>query len=328
MKAAWYERFGAAREVLQVGERPDPRPAAGQVLVTLKTSAVNPSDVRKRAGQFADLLKDGPLIPHSDGAGVIEAVGEGVDTGRIGQRVWVYQGQHIRREGTAAERIAIDAGRAVPLPDAADFATGACLGIPAMTAHRCVFADGPVSGQSVLVTGGAGRVGNMAIQWASGAGARVLATASNPEDAEACRRAGAEVVVNHRDPGWGQMAVEANGGDKLDRVVELDFGQNLHETLAAVRVGGAIAAYGSIAEPEPRMPFYRMMYLDLLLRTIIVYEMPEPAKTQAVQDINRALNAGQLQPRVAQRLSLAEVARAHELVEQGACRGSVVIEMP
>jgi NADPH:quinone reductase-like Zn-dependent oxidoreductase len=327
MRAAWYEQFGAAKDVLEVGERPDPEPGPGEVLVALSTSAVNPSDVRKRAGQFPNLLDAGPIIPHSDGAGVVEAVGEHVDPDRIGQRVWVYQGQHVRREGTAASLIAIDGARAIPLPDSVDFVTGACLGIPAMTAHRCVFADGPVSGTTVLVTGGAGRVGHMAIQWASQAGARVIATASNAADADACRQAGAEAVVNHREPGWAEQVVQANDSEKVDRVIDLEFGVNLDSTLAVLRVGGAIAAYGSIALPEPRVPFYRMMYLDLLLRTVIVYEMPESAKTEAVHDIDRALNAGWLKPRVGARLPLEEVAGAHELIEQGAVRGSVVLEI-
>jgi NADPH:quinone reductase-like Zn-dependent oxidoreductase len=327
MKAAWYEQFGAASDVLQVGERPGPKPGPGEVLVALSTSAVNPSDVRKRAGQFPNLLDAGPIIPHSDGAGVIEAVGQQVDSGRIGQRVWIYQGQHVRTEGTAASLIAIDGARAIPLPDGIDFATGACLGIPAMTAHRCVFADGPVHGKSVLVTGGAGRVGHMAIQWASRAGARVIATASNATDADACRQAGAEAVVNHREPGWSEQVVQANDSQKVDRVIDVEFGVNLDSTLAVLRVGGAIAAYGSMAEPEPRMPFYRMMYLDLLLRTVIVYEMPESAKKEAVHDIDRALNAGWLKPRVGARLPLEEAARAHDLIEQGAVRGSVVLEI-
>lgn len=327
MKAAWYDRFGAASAVLQVGELPDPAPGPGQVLVALRASAVNPSDVRKRAGAFPGLLDEGAIIPHSDGAGVIEAVGEDVHPGRIGQRVWVYEGQHMRREGTAASLIAVDAGRAVPLPDSADFVTGACLGIPAMTAHRCVFADGPVYGKSVLVTGGAGRVGHLAVRWASQAGARVIATASNPADADACIEAGAEAVVNHREPGWAARVLEANESRRVDRVVDVEFGQNLDETLQVVRTGGVIAAYGSLARPEPRMPFYRMMYLDLVLRTVIVYDMPEAAKKQAMHDIDLALEAGWLMPRVAQSLPLDDIARAHEAIEQGACRGSVVIDI-
>ena len=167
MKAAWFEKFGPAREVLKVAEQPRPEPLAGQLLVALRTSGVNPSDVKKRAGSSPGLLDEGLVIPHSDGAGVIEAVGEGMPQSRIGDRVWVYQAQYGRRFGTAAQYVSVDGRRAVPLPANTSFETGACLGIPAMTAHRCVFSDGSVNGRSVLVTGGAGRVGHYAIQWAS-----------------------------------------------------------------------------------------------------------------------------------------------------------------
>ena len=166
MKAAWFERFGAAAEVLVTGDQPTPKPEHGQVLVRLETSGINPSDVKKRGGAFPNLLDDGLVIPHSDGAGVIEAVGHGVSSARIGERVWIYQAQFGRRFGSAAEYVAIDSCRAAILPDNTSFEIGACVGIPIMTAHRCVFADGPVAGQTILVTGGAGRVAHYAIQFA------------------------------------------------------------------------------------------------------------------------------------------------------------------
>ena len=187
MRAAWFEAIGKASEVLQVGELDAPSPGAGVVLVRLHTSGINPSDVKKRAGSFPDLLGGGFVIPNSDGAGVIEAVGEGIDAGRIDERVWVYQAQYGRRFGTAAEYLAIDSNRALILPDNTEFDVGACLGIPVMTAHRCVFADGDVRGLTVLVTGGAGRVGYYAVQWASRRGANVFVTASNPDDRAACK---------------------------------------------------------------------------------------------------------------------------------------------
>ena len=195
MKAAWIEEFGAARQVLKIGEQEKPTPKTGEVLVRLKTSSVNPSDVKKRAGAFNNLLDDGLVIPHSDGAGVIEAVGIGVDSTRIGERVFVYQAQYHRNLGTAAQYVCVNEKRAPHLPEQASFQVGACIGIPFMTAHRCVFADGPVSGQTILVTGGAGRVGYYAIQWAKFAGATVIATASNARDEQACREAGAQHVV-------------------------------------------------------------------------------------------------------------------------------------
>jgi NADPH:quinone reductase-like Zn-dependent oxidoreductase len=327
MQAAWFEAFGPAREVLHVGEQPRPEPQAGEVLVRLRTSAVNPSDVKKRAGSSPTLLDDGLVIPNSDGAGVIEAVGSGVAAARIGQRVWIYQAQHGRRFGTAAQYVAIDAARAVPLPETAGFEVGACLGIPAMTAHRCVFADGPVDEQTILVTGGAGRVGWYAIQWAKAAGARVIATASKAADGDACRQAGAEAVVNHREPGWGERVKAANGGAAVDRVVEVEFGGNLTEVLGCLRTGGTIATYASAQVTEPKLPFYRMMYLDLTVRAVLVYVMPEAAKQAAIADIHRALVGGSLRHRIAHRLPLARIAEAHELVERGGLNGCVIVDI-
>jgi NADPH:quinone reductase-like Zn-dependent oxidoreductase len=328
MQAAWFERTGPAAEVLQVGERPRPQPAAREVLVRLRASGVNPSDVKKRAGPSPGLLDAGWVIPHSDGAGVVEAVGAGVDPTRIGERVWVYQAQFERRFGTAAQYVALDARRAAPLPSNTSFAEGACLGIPAMTAHRCVFADGAVEGQSVLVTGGAGRVGWYAIQWAHAAGARVIATASNEADRAACLALGAHAVVNHRERGWGTRVVAANNGRRVDRVVEVEFGANLSELLECVRTGATIASYASVQVPEPAIPFRRMMFMDLTLRLVIVYAMPEPAKQDAIRDIGAALEAGTLRHRIARTLPLAEIVQAHRLVEDFSTRGCVIVEIP
>ena len=325
MKAAWYERFGTAGEVLIVGEREDPQPGPGEVLVRLKASGVNPSDVKKRAGSFPNLLDDGYVIPHSDGAGVIEAVGEGVSSDRVGDGVWVYQAQYGRRFGTAAELVAVGAERAPLLPQGVTHDVGACLGIPVMTAHRCVFADGSVRGQTILITGGAGRVGYYAIQWAHHAGARVIATASNDEDTQACTGAGADAVVNHRDEDWSAGVLAANHGQPVDRVIEVEFGENLAEVLKLVRTGATIATYSSTQVPQPELPFYQMMYLDLRIRLVIVYAMPEEAKQQAIADIDEASRADKLEHRVAHVRRLDEIAEAHALIENGGFRGCVVV---
>jgi len=322
MRAAWFEEFGPAADVLVVGEQPRPEPQEGEVLVRLMTSGVNPSDVKKRAGAFPNLLDDGLVIPHSDGAGVIEAAGKGVDDRAVGERVWVYQAQYGRRFGTAAEYVSVDNSRAPPLPDNVSFEIGACLGIPVMTAHRCVFADGSVDGQSILVTGGAGRVGHYAIQWASQAGASVIATASRPEDDCACMEAGAKAVANHRQPGWCNEVLKLNEQQKVDRVIDVEFGANLPEVLNLIRTGGTIATYSSTQVPEPKLPFVKMMFMDLTTRFVIVYAMPEEAKQQAISDIDE-----RLQHRVAHVLPLAEVSRAHEIVEQGDCRGCVIVRL-
>ncbi len=327
MKAAWFEQFGAARDVLKVGDLPRPEPNTDEVVIALQASGVNPSDVKKRAGAFPGLLDEGLVIPHSDGAGVIEAVGEGVPENRVGERVWVYQAQYGRRLGTAAQYVSINRKRAIPLPKNTSFEVGACLGIPALTAHRCVFADGPVDGQAILVTGGAGRVGHYAIQWAKQAGACVITTASSEEDAQSCLDAGASFVVNHRDADWGDEVLKANGGKEVQRVIDVEFGANLEQTLKLLRTGGTIATYSSTRVPQPQLPFLQMMYRDLTLRMVMVYAMPETAKFEAIADLDRYLRDERLIHRVAHTVPLDETAHAHELIEQGGFRGCVVVNI-
>jgi NADPH:quinone reductase-like Zn-dependent oxidoreductase len=271
------------------------------------------------------LLDEGYVIPHSDGAGVIEAVGEGVSGDRVGDGVWVYQAQYGRRFGTAAELVAVGDERAPLLPEGVTDDVGACLGIPVMTAHRCVFADGSVEGQTILVTGGAGRVGHYAIQWAHHAGARVITTVSNEEDDRACLAAGADAVVNYRTEDWSSEVLDANEGEPVDRVVEVEFGANLAEVLKLVRLGATIATYSSTQVPQPKLPFYQMMYQDLRIRLVIVYAMPEEAKRRAIADIDEASRAGKLQHRVAHVVGLDDIAKAHVLIEDGGFRGCVVV---
>lgn len=325
MHAAWFESFGSAKDVLQIGEQETPTAGPGEVLVRVATSGVNPSDVKKRAGSFPNLLDGGFVIPNSDGAGVIERVGEGVDSDRVGERVWIYQAQYGRRFGTAAEYVAIDSSRAPKLPGNTSYEVGACLGIPVMTAHRCVFADGDVAGQTVLITGGAGRVGHYAVQWASQAGATVIATASNDEDKAACIAAGAAHVVNHRGDDVIADIMAATGGELVDRVVDVEFGANLATTVEVLRIGGTIATYSSTQVTEPKLPFLTMMYKDLTVRLVIVYAMPESAKEHAIADIEQALLADRLQHRIAHTLPLGDIAKSNELVEQGSIRGAVIL---
>ena len=327
MRAAWFDSFGSAKDVLQVGDQQTPVAGAGEVLVRLAASGVNPSDVKKRAGSFPNLLDGGFVIPNSDGAGIIEAVGDGVDAGRVGERVWIYQAQYGRRFGTAAEYVAIDTRRAPKLPDAASFEVGACLGIPAMTAHRCVFADGDVAGQTILVTGGAGRVGHYAVQWASQADATVIATASNDEDRESCLSAGAHHVVNHRSDDVVAEIMAVTDGAPVDRIVDVEFGGNLPTSVEVLRIGGTIATYASTNVPEPTLPFFQMMYKDITIRCVIVYAMPESAKDHAIADIDAALSANALQHRIAHTLPLDRIVESNELVEQGSIRGAVILSI-
>jgi NADPH2:quinone reductase len=325
MRVIKFEKFGAADEVLQLTEETDFTPGPEEVLVKIETSGVNPSDVKKRAGSSKNLLNDGFVIPHSDGAGVIVAVGDNVSQERVGQRVWIYQAQYGRRFGTASDVLAIDSCRAPELPDAASFEVGACLGIPAMTSHRCVFSDGDVSGQTILVSGGAGRVGHYAIQWAKLGGASVIASSSNPADVQACKEAGADAVVNHRDSDYADQIMAASEGKKIDRFVEVEFGKNLEAVLKVARTGATITTYSSMQDPQPTIPFYQMMFKDITVRFVIVYAMPESAKEQAIDDINEALRDGKLIHRVTHTLPLTECARAHEIIEDETTRGCVVV---
>lgn len=326
MQAAWFESFGDARDVLKIDQLQQPKPNSGEVLIRLSTSGVNPSDVKKRAGAFPHLLDDGLVIPHSDGAGIIESVGDGVTTDRVGERVWIYQAQYGRRFGTASEYITVDSNRAPKLPDNTSFEIGACLGIPAMTAHRCVFADGSVDGKTVLVTGGAGRVGYYAIQWAKQAGARVITTASNEADKAACKAIGADCVVDHRQHNWSENLLSFTRGETVDRVIDVEFGANLPEVLKVIKTSGSIVSYSSSQVKEPQLPFLQMMFMDLTIRLVLVYAMPEQAKLAAITDINSKLEHNAFQHRIAHVLPITEIVRAHQLIEQGGFCGCVVLK--
>ena len=327
MKAVWFNSFGKANEVIEYGEMKTPTPGKNEVLVRLHASGVNPSDVKKRAGSAPTLLDNGAVIPNSDGAGIIESVGEGVDQKRVGERVWMYNGQFGRQHGTSAEYITIDQNQCVFLPDNVSFEVGACIGIPVMTAHRCVFADGDVKGQTILVTGGAGRVGYYAIQWAKLAGATVIATASSENSIAECKDAGADFVVNHPGTESTKAILTFTRGNKIDRVVEGDFGINLEPVMDVLKTSGVIATYSSMSIMEPKIPFIRMMFMDLTLRLVLVYVMPEKAKKEAAEDTVAALIENKLKHRIAQTFPLAESAKAQELIESGQPYGCVILTM-
>jgi NADPH2:quinone reductase len=326
MRAVWYERNGEADEVLEYGELETPTPATGEVLVRLAASGVNPIDVKRRRGARGQVIKDPLVIPGFDGAGVIAAVGDGVPESRIGERVWVYEAQWQRPRGTAAEFVTVPAERAVRLPDATSFVEGACLGIPALTAHHAVFADGPVAGQTVLVNGGAGAVGAYAIQFAKLGGARVLTTVSSDQKAEIAADAGADYVFNYKAENVVQRIADLPGGGGVDRIVEVEFGGNLPQSLEILKPNGVIAAYASDAVPEPKVPFYALAYKSATVRLILVFMMPEAAKQQAIADITRWLEAGELRHYVAKRLPLAEAVAAHQAMEAGVI-GNIVLEI-
>lgn len=327
MKAAWYERKGPAREVLQIGERPTPQPGAGEVRVRVYRSAVNPSDTKNRGGARGNVAMPFPyIVPHQDGAGVVDAVGAGVDAARIGERVWVYEATLGRCHGTAAQWTVVPAHKAVPLPAAADFDAGACMGIPAMTAHRCVMADGPVSGRTVLVQGGAGAVGWYAVQIARLEGARVIATVSRDEQARRALEAGAHEVVNYRSENVVARVAEIVGAQSgVDRVIEVAFGANLATDIALLRAGGVIATYASDAVPEPAIPFWPMLAKDLSARFVLVYAMSRDAHDDAARWITDALEHGRLKHQIHRTFALDDIAAAHEATESMANVGKVLV---
>lgn len=329
MQAVWYERKGPAREVLVVGDMDPPVPGPGQVRVRIHASGVNPSDTKQRAGARGVLTMPYPrIVPHQDGAGVIDALGPEVAPERLGERVWIYEAQRGSAFGTAAEFVVVPAHKAVRLPDSVSFAEGACLGVPAMTAHRCVSADGPVRGQNILVTGGAGAVGNYAIQWARLDGAAlVIATVSRPEQELAAREAGAHHVIKYRTDPVAERVMELTAGAGVHRIVEVAFGQNLAASLQVLRPGGVIAAYSSDAVPEPTLPFWTLLARDLTVRFVLVYEMPPAAHRQAAEDITAALERGALFHRIGARFRLAQTALAHEAQESGTLIGKAIVEV-
>lgn len=326
MKAAWYEQSGPAREVIHLGEMETPIAGLGEVRVRLYASGVNPSDVKKRAGSRGG-LPAARVIPHSDGAGVIDQVGPGVEAARIGERVWVYNGQWERPYGTAAEYITLPAVQVIPLPDSVSFAEGTCLGIPAMTAHRCLFADGAITGQTILVTGGAGAVGHYAIQLAKWAGATVITTISSAQKAAHAQQAGADHIINYRSEDVSAHIQDLTEGCGVDRIVEVDFGRNLPVTLAVLRENGTIATYASMSNPEPKLPFYALMFKNINLRLVLVYSMLETAKKQACHDIGQAIEENQLSHAIAARFPLERLVEAHEAVESGALLGNIVVDI-
>ena len=326
MKAGLYKQFGAATDVIEVGEMDGPEVEPNEVRVRIHASGVNPSDVKKRAGH-GDPFTEERIVPHSDGAGVIDEIGAGVDPARVGERVWVYNGQYNRPLGTAAEFIVLPVSQVVPLPESVSYVEGACLGIPSMTAHRCLFADGPIAGQTILVTGGAGAVGNYAIQLAKWGGAEIITTISSPEKEEHARQAGADHVINYRTEDVVSTIMELTKGVGVDRIVEVDFGGNLLVTKEILKVDGTAACYASAGNPEPTLPFYTLMYKNINLNLVLVYNMSQKAKQDACKDIGQAIDDGKLKHTIAGRMPLDQLAAAHEAVESGLSIGNVIVEI-
>ncbi|MBK5266837.1 MAG: NADPH:quinone reductase [Acidimicrobiia bacterium] len=322
MRAAFYRRFGEAADVLEVGEVDKPVPAEGEVLVRVVVSGVNPTDWKARRGSRPMVFPF--VIPNQDGAGVIEAVGPGVDEARVGQNVWIYFAASGRQYGTAAEYTVVPAERAVPLPNRASMDLGASMGVPALTAHRALYWDGPIDGQTILVSGGAGAVGHYAIELAKHAGARVVATVSSSEKAALAEAAGADVVVNYREADADkQILVAAPGG--VDRIVEVALGENMELDAAVLAPHGTIVTYARTAH-DPVVNVINHMMGNQTLRFMMLYDAGEEAIAAGVAAVTDCLERGVLTELPAHRFALSDIAAAHEACEAHAI-GKVLIDI-
>ncbi len=322
MRAALYERYGESSDVLRVTDVERPEPGPGEVRVRMEYSGINPTDWKSRLGLTPRPI-EGFQIPHHDGAGVIDAVGEGVDGSRTGQRVWTWMAAAGSRWGTAAQWSVVPSARAVPLPDGVSAELGASLGVPAMTAHHCLLADGPVDGQTVLVAGGAGAVGHFAIELAKFAGARVITTVSGPGKAELARKAGADLVVNYREQ---TAADEIRSFGPVDRIIEVALGANLRLDLAVLQPGRTVVTYA--AEPaDPELPVRACMNANVVLRFVLLYGVPPAALEYAARDITAALTRGALTELPVHRFGLDDIVAAQDAVQNGAV-GKVLVALP
>lgn len=327
MQAITYDRFGSARDVLTLEEIASPAPGPGEVVVRLAFSGVNPSDVKARAGTRPGVTAPAfpKIVPHSDGAGEIEAVGAGVDASRIGQRVWLWNGQWQRAFGTAAQLIALPAHQAVPLPDGTSLETGASLGIPGLTACHAVFGGGGVAGDTLLIQGGAGTVGLLAVQLARWGGARVIATCS-ARDRETVLAAGAHEALDYTAPDLAARILGANDGNPVDTVVEVEFGLNIATDAEVIAPNGRLAAYGSAKEMSPRVPFGPLLFKAVTIDIILIYLLPAAQRDAAIHRLHHALADSALDCPVARTFALADCAAAHEAVEAGGRDGAILLD--
>ncbi|MEU8234622.1 NADPH:quinone reductase [Actinoplanes sp. NPDC048967] len=337
MKAIVYSTTGDP-DVLQLAERDLPIPGPGEVRVRVTVSGVNPTDWKTRSGA-TNSLQFPEVTPHLDGAGAIEAVGAGVDPGRVGQRVWLYMATAGRPTGTAAEFTVVPAGQAVPLPDAVGFDVGASLGVPALTAHRAltVAEDGPrrlrpgaLDGKVVLAAGGAGAVGHAVIQLARWAGATVISTISGPEKARLATAAGAHHVINYRE-GDPVASIRQLAPDGVDIIAEVALGANLALDLAVLRTRGTISTYANDGGKPVQLDVRQNMMLNTRFQFLVLYTVGPEALAAAAEDVAAAVGDGVLPvgeehglPLV--RFPLERTADAHRAVEQGTV-GKVLVDV-
>jgi NADPH2:quinone reductase len=326
MRAAWYEKNGEAREVLVVGELPTPVPVRGEVRVKLATSGVNPSDVKSRRGRALGAER---IVPHSDGAGVIDMIGDGVSPGRIGERVWIWNGQWQRPMGTAAEYIVLPAAQAVRLPDTTDFAAAACLGIPAMTAFQAIHLLGGISGRTVLVIGASSAVGHYVAQLAVIGGADVIGTVGSAEKAKHALDAGIRTTINYKNEPVAKRVKELTAGRGVDAVVDMDFSTTIQLLPdGALAPHGTLVSYGSNAYGDTPVPFRTLLFNSISLRFFLVYDLDPVDRHRAIEGLTDLLANGRLSHAIGVRFALDDVAAAHEAVEAGKMVGNVILDLP
>ena len=322
MKAAWYEKQGAAQDVLVVGEMNDPQPRAGEVRIRSAFSGANPGDVKKREDAFGVGMPYPRVIPHSDGSGTVDEVGEGVSREWLGRRVWCYGAQSYRPFGTAAEYAVVPLKQVVQLPQGASLEQGACLGIPGITAHRAVPVAGSVEGRTVLVQGGAGAVGACAVQLAHQAGARVIATCRSESDKEIASRAGGdEVLLTTANLAERIRAIAPDG---VHHIVEVAFGANIKTDTEVLAQGGSVATYATNV-PMPETPVWQLAFVNARLFFVGSDDVPTEAKLEATRDINKALQGGWQGLDIAEIVPLDQIALAHELLERPVKPGRVIV---
>jgi len=325
MRAAVYTRRGPAAEVLQIIDKQQPHPNLGEVRVKLAFSGVNPSDVKSRAGVAARTGGFAEVTPHSDGSGVIDAVGDGVDSSRIGERVWLFNGQWERPYGTAAEFITLPANQTVPLPNSVSFEVGASIGIPLMTAMHAVQACGSLLGKTVLVPGAVGSVGYYATQLACMAGARVIAIVSSEEKAAQARQIRAAETINYKTEQLVERVLALTDGKGADAIIDLDAATHAPLYGQLLRFQGKAVVYGS-NQPQLSMPFGPMILGFVNIYCFIVYKLPPEEMQQVIGSVQSILMHPTLRHPPTAIYPLGEIAAAHQQVERGA-NAKVLIQL-
>ncbi|MCJ9669730.1 MULTISPECIES: NADPH:quinone reductase [unclassified Neorhizobium] len=328
MLAAYYDRQGTADDVLVVGELADPEPGFGEVRVKVAISGVNPTDIKARTGFAGAPMAFPRIVPHHDGAGTIDKIGPGVPEARLGERVWLYRAQYGRPYGTAAEFVVLPSNLAVRLPDNTSFETGACLGVAAITAHRCLFADGDVRGRRVLVQGGGGAVGTASILLAKWAGAWVAATVSRPEQEKVALDAGADLIINRHSEHVAAAIRNATGDAGVDRIVDVDLANNVDVDIACLAPGGVVTAYAT-EDPTAKltMPFRTAMFGSYVFRFVFFTTIPDAAFQLAVKEVTACVAAGRYRPHIGLEVPMQHIAQAHAAQESGKIVGKILVRV-